>query len=75
MMPESTSGSFFLLFHNIVLYLFSILIWFIFYRLPDIHGLLGNSKAKDLSMSGGNTSKSGGKGNNQNNTDGESTTN
>lgn len=59
MMSESTSGSIFLLFDDLFLYLFSILIWFIFYRIPDMYGLLGNISAKDLSMSG-SSKRSGG---------------
>eukprot|EP00347_Sterkiella_histriomuscorum_P017622 403348633 len=51
MMSESVPASIFLLFDNIVLYLITILIWFIFYRLPDYYGLLGSTKASDLVMS------------------------
>ncbi|CDW76323.1 UNKNOWN [Stylonychia lemnae] len=51
MMSESPEGSVFILVDYIFLYLFSILIWFIFYRLPDKYGLLGHTQAQDLKMS------------------------
>lgn len=50
MISVTKAGSVFLLFHNLFLYLFSILIWYIFYRIPQKYGLLGHSSAKDLVM-------------------------
>lgn len=43
-----TSGAWFLLVEELVFYLFSINIWYIFYKIPDNYGLL-LKKVKDTS--------------------------
>lgn len=59
-MSESTKGSIFLLFDDLILFLFSLMIWYIFYQLPYKFGLLGNTSAEDLKMTGGNSTKQSG---------------
>lgn len=48
--PNSEGASYFLIFHNLFFYLFSILIWSIFYKIPDKFGLIKRILAKDLNM-------------------------
>ena len=50
LISQTNSGSWYLLFHEIFYYLFSVLIWYIFYKIPDNHGLIKKLTTKDLYM-------------------------
>ena len=45
-----TPSVIFVLFHNLFFCLFSIQIWYIFYRLPYIHGLIEKPRVENLRM-------------------------
>ena len=47
---SDSNGAIFLFAQSIILFLFSLLIWYIFYRIPDSFGLLKKRQTKDLIM-------------------------
>lgn len=46
----ANEGVWFNLFHSLFFYVFSIIIWYIFYRLPYNYGLIRKTNTKDLRM-------------------------
>ena len=45
---NNAEGAWYLICHSIFVFLFSLLIWFIFYRIPDKYGLLKKKEAQQL---------------------------
>lgn len=44
--PKNNSAASFLLFNSILFFAFSLLIWYIFYSIPEKHGLVSKKKHK-----------------------------
>ena len=47
---ENSSGAWFLMTYSLFFFSFSLLIWNIFYRLPDSYGLLKKRKTADVNV-------------------------